>query len=303
MALIVCEGVGGLPALFSAMNLISTLVLMIVAQLPALAQSSLPPVEAWQSAVLKGDAAALSRFYSADADTYSGRNRISLQEELDFWKKLQANGLTEFVARALETKTVEGKQVLLLRLSAASGKTHTVASMRQAWNQTPDGWKLVVSSRSAAFVPDATRTLPEPAKPNVALYSDPKGAQDELVSALARAGAEKKRVIAVFGGNWCYDCHVLDATFHSPEFAPLVDANFIVVHVNIGEEGKDNGELAFRLGVAIDRGIPSLAVLEPSGTVVYAQKNGEFEASEKLGPQDVRAFLEAWKPVAKAVRK
>ena len=89
---------------------------------------------------------------------------------------------------------------------------------------------------------------------------------------------------------------MLDTTFHSKDFAPLVNANYVVVHINIGEDGKDNGELAARLGVALDRGVPSLGVLDPDGRVVYAQKNGEFEATEKIGPQDVRAFLEKWRP-------
>ena len=77
---------------------------------------------------------------------------------------------------------------------------------------------------------------------------------------------------------------------------PLVDANYVIVHINIGDEGKDNNDLAAHLGVALDKGVPSLGVLEPSGKVVYAQKNGEFEATEKIGPEDVRAFLEKWKP-------
>jgi hypothetical protein len=89
---------------------------------------------------------------------------------------------------------------------------------------------------------------------------------------------------------------VLDTTFHSAAFAPLVDSNFVVVHINIGDDGKENHDIAARLGVALDKGVPSLGVLEPSGKVVYAQKNGEFEATEKIGPEDVRAFLEKWKP-------
>ena len=99
----------------------------------------------------------------------------------------------------------------------------------------------------------------------------------------------------MFGGNWCYDCHVLDTTFRSKEFAPLVEANYVVVHINIGDDVKDNVDIAARYGVALDKGVPSLGVLEPDGTVVYAQKNGEFESTVKIGPQDVRAFLEKWK--------
>jgi hypothetical protein len=42
--------------------------------------------------------------------------------------------------------------------------------------------------------------------------------------------------------------------------------------------------------------VPSLAVLEADGRVVYAQRDGEFESTVKIGPADVRAFLEKWKP-------
>ena len=171
-----------------------------------------------------------------------------------------------------------------------------MTEMSQQWAREAGGWKIVASMRPVAFGKEAPRTLPQPAAPNVALYSEPREAEGELKAGLARAAKEGKRVLVVFGANWCYDCHVLDATFHSKEFAPLVDPNFVVIHINIGEEGKDNNDLAARLGVALDKGVPSLGVLESTGKVVYAQKNGEFEATEKIGPQDIRAFLEKWKP-------
>jgi thiol:disulfide interchange protein len=41
-------------------------------------------------------------------------------------------------------------------------------------------------------------------------------AKAEIAEALANAAKTHRRVILVFGGNWCYDCHVLDAAFHSP---------------------------------------------------------------------------------------
>jgi thiol:disulfide interchange protein len=141
--------------------------------------------------------------------------------------------------------------------------------------------------------------LPEPVKPNPALYPEPKEAQSELTTALAEAKQKRKRVLVIFGANWCYDCHVLDATFRSPAFAPLVQTNYIVVHINIGDEGKDNNDLAARLGVNLDRGVPSLAVLDPDGKVIVSQQNGEFESTVKIGPEDVHAFLEKWKPARK----
>jgi thioredoxin 1 len=166
--------------------------------------------------------------------------------------------------------------------------------MQQVWARQADGWPIIASERDP-FTGEAVRRLPQPATPNVNLYSDPREGEKELKDGLARAGKEHKRVIVVFGGNWCYDCHVLDTTFHSKEFASLVEANYVVVHINVGDEGKDNAALGARLGVALDKGVPSLGVLEPDGKVIYAQKNGEFESTVKIGPEDVRAYLVKWK--------
>lgn len=271
---------------------------ILLTQLSAQSQKPFAPLEQWKSAVVRGDEAALSKLYSINppAVTQAGKNRISPKDEWAFWAALKNNGITEFHPRLLEIKTGKNKAQLVLRISISSGGSHLVAGMRQEWAREPDGWKMIASLRSDAFGAEAARTLPQPAAPNVSLYSDPRDAEAELKAGLAKAAKEGKRVLVVFGANWCYDCHVLDTTFHSKEFAPLVDANFVVVHINIGDEGKDNNDLASRLGVALDKGVPSLSVLEPSGKVVYAQKNGEFEATEKIGPEDIRAFLEKWKP-------
>lgn len=271
---------------------------ILLAQIAALAEKPFAPLEAWNSAVISGNQAALEKLYSIspEAVTKAGKNRIAVKDESAFWTGLKAKGMTAFHPRLLEFTPANDKTKLVVRISITSGGSQLVDTLHQEWALEPDGWKIVASSRSDAFVDEAKRTLPQPAAPNVALYSDPREAEAELKAALAKARQEGKRVLVVFGGNWCYDCHVLDTTFHSAAFAPLVDANFVVVHINIGDEGKDNNDLAARLGVALDKGVPSLGVLEPNGKVVYAQKDGQFEATEKIGPADVRAFLEKWKP-------
>ena len=262
-----------------------------------LAGAPFAPLEAWKAAVANGDRAALRKLYSPNAKVYTGRDKppIALQDELAFWSDLKAHGLTGFNPRLLEIIIVDGKTRLRLRISATSGDVRQYAGMLQEWAHQADGWKIVTLRRNT-FEGEPLRTLPQPAAPNVKLYPEPREAEAELKAGLAKAAREHKRVLVVFGGNWCYDCHVLDTTFHSKEFAPLVDANYVVVHINVGDEGKDNNDLAARLGVALDKGVPSLGVIEPNGKVVYAQKNGEFEATEKIGPQDIRAFLEKWKP-------
>lgn len=270
---------------------------IVLTQISNAAQDTFVPLELWKAAIVNGDQAALAKLYSANARVFTGPNKspVALHDELAFWADLKARGLTEFNPRLLDVITVGNKKQLRLRVSATSGDVRKYVGLRQEWAHQADGWKIVTLKRNA-FESEPTRTLPQPAAPNVKLYSEPREAKAELKAALAKAGKEHKRVLVVFGGNWCYDCHVLDTTFRSQAFAPLVDANYVVVHINVGEEGKDNNQLAARLGVALDKGVPSLGVLEPDGTVVYAQKNGEFEATEKIGPADIRAFLEKWKP-------
>src|SRR5437870_1951713 len=42
------------------------------------------------------------------------------------------------------------------------------------------------------------------------LYHDDADAKKEIEAALKSAVPTKKRILLVFGANWCYDCHVLD---------------------------------------------------------------------------------------------
>ncbi len=131
------------------------------------------------------------------------------------------------------------------------------------------------------------------------IYSERANAHAEIKEALKKAAAEHKRVIVVFGANWCYDCHVLDAAFHRSDLAPIVSANYEVVHVDIGK-GEKNQDLMTRYEVPMKRGIPGLAVLDASGKLVYSQKNGEFENARALAPEDFIAFLNKWKPAAQS---
>jgi hypothetical protein len=246
-------------------------------------------------AVLTGDQAALAKLYSPTPQTLKvGKDDIALKDELDFWAGMKRRGLTEFNPRVLELTTAQNATQILLRISAVSGNSHLYTGMRQVWVHSPDGWKIAASTRSA-FTDEQTRRLPQPATPNVNLYSEPREAEAELKTGLARAAKEGKRVIVVFGGNWCYDCHVLDTAMRSEQLAALVAANYHVVHINVAD-GKSNTDVGERFQVPFDKGFPALAVIDGSGQLITSQKQGEFESAEKIGMDDISAFLNRWKP-------
>ncbi len=149
-----------------------------------------------------------------------------------------------------------------------------------------------VAAASAVCFGQAAATTKE-------IYNEKADARAEIKEALKKARAEHKRVILVFGANWCFDCHALDTAFHRSDLAPILAANYEVVHVDIGR-GEKNQDLMTKYEVPMKRGIPGLAVLDADGKLVYSQKNGEFENARALAPEDFLAFLNKWKPGAQS---
>jgi thioredoxin 1 len=127
------------------------------------------------------------------------------------------------------------------------------------------------------------------------IYPDARQASADLSSALRTAAATHKRVIVDFGGNWCGDCHVLDMYFHDSANLPILQANYLLVHVNI-ERRDQNLDLASRYQIPLDKGVPALAVLDSDGKLLYSQKTGEFEAMRRMQSSSVTEFLNTWKP-------
>jgi thioredoxin 1 len=127
------------------------------------------------------------------------------------------------------------------------------------------------------------------------IYPEPSQADADIAAALKNAAATHKRVLLDFGGNWCGDCQVLDLYFHDAKNLPILDANFVLVHVNIGHMD-ENVEIAKRYDVPLERGVPALAVLSDHGKLLYSQKNGEFEAMRRMESSSVTQFLVQWRP-------
>ena len=127
------------------------------------------------------------------------------------------------------------------------------------------------------------------------LYPPVAQASSDIDAALKQAAAGHKRVLVDFGGDWCTDCKILDINFKRPENAQLLQAKFVVVHVNVGDKGiQENFPIAERYGIPLKKGVPALAVLDANGKVVYAQKNGEFESMRSMDPKSVNDFLKRW---------
>ena len=127
------------------------------------------------------------------------------------------------------------------------------------------------------------------------IYPEPSQAKADIAAALHRAAQTHRRIILDFGGNWCGDCQVLDIYFHNAQNLPLLDANYVLVHVNIGHMD-ENQDIAAQYQVPLDKGVPALAVLSERGKLLYSQQGGEFESMRRMEASSVTTFLVQWKP-------
>jgi thioredoxin 1 len=268
------------------------------------AGATFDPLDDWKAAVLSGDKAAIKAFYISDprsfAQTPQGKIADPGIEESDYWSQFSPKGLASIVPKILEQATPQtGVTSLVLRIELnfqSKGESHkSIVSAAQVWVNDGGQWRIFVTQRGDLQA-SVTMRLPEPTIPDIRLYPEPADAHKDIDAALSAAQSDHKRVLVIFGGNWCYDCHVLDAAMRSDQLATLVAANYHVVHINVAD-GKANTDLGGRFQVPFDKGFPALAVIDGSGQLITSQKQGEFESAEKIGMDDVSAFLNRWKPI------
>ena len=258
------------------------------------ANSPVLQIDAWRKAILAGESGALAAMYSDSAKIIApGKAPSNLKSELSYWASWKGRGLKGLSAEVESQQEPQpGYHVLLVQLTlsvAENGATKKYyVTVGQGYIEQGATWKIAAEQR------EAETRLKGPAE-RKDLYPADVDAQKEITEALERAEKSHKRVLLIFGGNWCYDCHVLDEAFHLPEIAPTLNRNYVVAHIDVGEYNK-NLDLAKKYEVPLERGVPAAAVLDSDGKLLFSQKNQEFEKAHALGPDDILAFLNKWKP-------
>ncbi len=248
------------------------------------------PFEEWKAAVLAGDTAALNSFYSTDppAKVHVNAATHDAGADVTFWLGLKPRDIKTEVVRN-EPRHGHISYIFQAQVQPASGPVLNLTE-DQSWQQQGTQWKLIDVERT-----DAPR-LAQPANMKRDIYPADADAHAEIREAEERAAAGHKRLLLVFGANWCFDCHVLDLAFRGPALSPIVEANYEVVHIDLGPDEQKNADLVEQYQIPLNKGIPALAVAESDGMLVVSQKNGEFEDARGLTPEVLLEFLNKWKP-------
>jgi len=252
---------------------------------------SFAPFERWKAAMLAGDAAALKAFYSVDPPAQVRINSVTRDVDADvsFWLALKPRSIKVDVVR---DEPRHGHISFIFRAEVASNlpKQTVYLTDDQSWQQQNGQWRLISVERT-----DAPR-LKQPANMKKDLYPADVDAHVEIKEAEERAAKAHKRLLLVFGANWCFDCHVLDLAFQRPDLAPILEASYEVVHIDLGPEEEKNPDLVKQYEIPLNKGVPALAIAESDGKLVISQKNGEFEDARALSPEALAEFLNKWKP-------
>jgi thioredoxin 1 len=242
--------------------------------------------------VLSGDAAALKSFYSSDppAQVQVNLTKSGAETDIGFWLALKPRSIKTHVVR---NEPRHGHISYIFHAEVVPGQPYgpTISiTDDQSWQRQGDQWRLISVERT-----DSPK-LQQPSDMKKNIYPADADAHAEIKEAEGKAANAHKRLLLVFGANWCFDCHVLDLAFQRPDIAPILVANYEVVHVDLGPEEEKNADLVKKYEIPLHQGIPALAVAESDGKLVASQKNGEFEDARSLAPEFLVAFLNRWKP-------
>ena len=149
---------------------------------------------------------------------------------------------------------------------------------------------LSASHVRAQSVPLSERPADLPAK-RALPYDEAADPHRDLQNALVHAKKSGKRVLVVFGANWCPDCRLLDREFHAGgKTAELVGSHYEIVKVDVGRFDR-NLDFAKLYGEPIKKGIPSVVVVTSTNQVVYQTRAGELADARGMGGDGIYKFF------------
>jgi len=120
-------------------------------------------------------------------------------------------------------------------------------------------------------------------------YDEKANARAAIAAALAD-NPGRKRILLTFGANWCSDSRALEANYRSAELSPLLEREFKVVHIDVGVMHR-NLDLVEEYGNPIDKGIPSVVLLDADGKSLFVN-HGALSNAALMKPSAVQRYFE-----------
>ena len=147
---------------------------------------------------------------------------------------------------------------------------------------------LLLAGAAVAAAP--TPLAPVAATPHLP-YNAAADAKADVAHALAEAKAAHVPVLLIFGANWCEDCRALDKALKQGKNAELMQQQFKVVKVDVGNFDH-NLDVAHAYGNPLKKGIPAaVLVSSDNNQVLYATKGGELANARRMSESGIYDFF------------
>jgi thioredoxin-related protein len=126
------------------------------------------------------------------------------------------------------------------------------------------------------------------------IYHPDADAAKDLAAAEKQAAATHKHVLLQIGGNWCIWCkRFYKLTHDDAQLDSLMNANFVVYHLNYSKENK-NLAILQSLGYPQRFGFPVIVILDAKGTRLHTQNTGLLEDADGYDKKKVAGMLKEW---------
>ncbi len=126
------------------------------------------------------------------------------------------------------------------------------------------------------------------------IYDESADGAKQIADALGTAAKEHKRVLLMFGANWCGWCHKLHTLFGTDkDIAEVLKSDYLVLMIDVNNG--HNSDLVHKYAAG-SSGIPFLVVLDADGKYLLTQHTAVLEEGDHHSPQKVMAFLKKWAP-------
>ncbi len=160
---------------------------------------------------------------------------------------------------------------------------------------------MVASASTALAQTEAAKPATPVAKAKKAsIYDKAADVQAQVDKATAAAKQDNKRVLLMFGGDWCGWCHKLHELFASnAEIRKLLSDEYVLIMVETTAPNAEAWLAKCKDALSkeeFDKGIgfPFLGVLDADGKVITAQRTNSLEEGDHHDPGKVKDFLTHW---------
>ena len=133
-----------------------------------------------------------------------------------------------------------------------------------------------------------------------------------LKPAIAKAKKENKSVMVIFHASWCGWCKRLDTFMEKPEFKPLFEKNFVVVHLVTMENGEKKklenagSDVLMKDWGGETAGLPFTVFLDSKGGKIGDSMMDTPKGKANIGcpwePNEVAAFMAVIKKTSKHLK-